>query len=243
MSTVLFSVRALSVSLLLAPALPCLPPPLRAWGFLSRHECVAHPGAPGNLLAGVQLPTDEYLDKRRFQLQLSSRWRQQEQLQQLRVSVLPPPVGMPTPHGERVLLQGDLGGRVRDWGEGSFWELVRSRLREGSTTEGSGGGQLVLTLEKMQRAASAKFDFWQSCFQGPEHPLIDTHRLARDGSDVMAPSVGAGPAGGPVTREDVMAQLRSRQGLMLNEEQMAALEGWQALHRSNSSKGDWRKMR
>jgi len=71
---------------------------------------------------------------------------------------------------EKVLLQGDLYGRVSSFANGSVWEIVKE------------GGCLMLniTLEKAVRSQAPKFDYWRSVQPGNPELEIDTHLIVAE---------------------------------------------------------------
>eukprot|EP01026_Neomeris_dumetosa_P011044 TRINITY_DN140394_c0_g1_i1.p1 TRINITY_DN140394_c0_g1~~TRINITY_DN140394_c0_g1_i1.p1 ORF type:complete len:292 (+),score=28.99 TRINITY_DN140394_c0_g1_i1:178-1053(+) len=62
------------------------------------------------------------------------------------------------------LVQGILSNKVQSMQTGSFWELM---------SENDGSRWLIVTLEKMEKSRSMKFDYWQSVFENDLK--IDTH--------------------------------------------------------------------
>eukprot|EP01024_Parvocaulis_polyphysoides_P074088 TRINITY_DN95572_c0_g1_i1.p1 TRINITY_DN95572_c0_g1~~TRINITY_DN95572_c0_g1_i1.p1 ORF type:complete len:269 (-),score=22.28 TRINITY_DN95572_c0_g1_i1:96-902(-) len=67
---------------------------------------------------------------------------------------------------ENQILFGCLCAPIRSFSDGSVWELV---------TENDNQRWLLLTLEKEEKAASVKFDYWQHVFV--DDPKIDTHAI------------------------------------------------------------------
>eukprot|EP01023_Acetabularia_acetabulum_P050602 TRINITY_DN5492_c1_g1_i4.p1 TRINITY_DN5492_c1_g1~~TRINITY_DN5492_c1_g1_i4.p1 ORF type:complete len:296 (+),score=17.36 TRINITY_DN5492_c1_g1_i4:248-1135(+) len=70
---------------------------------------------------------------------------------------------------EKQVLQGVLSRSIRNFDDGSVWELVTEKEQQ---------RELILTLEKKETAASVKFDFWENVFRN--HPKIDRHAINQD---------------------------------------------------------------
>ncbi|GFH16862.1 hypothetical protein V8C86DRAFT_2489226 [Haematococcus lacustris] len=68
----------------------------------------------------------------------------------------------------KVLLEGELYGKVKGFQAGSFWELVKE----------GGKLMLILTLEKLTKSVAPKFDYWRAIIPGQHE--IDTHKISSE---------------------------------------------------------------